>query len=149
MLASITFILGLVYCFVGMGLIGYVGTEVSISNEGFFRDHPWLFHLLSSIVVEIVTAIVPAMIIVRLNHKSGMALATAGAAVVIPLTIYYLYIDFAITNQFSEDDLISVIIAGTVSTLIFVGVLPFVIACMKKFSALTRHGRGKHKPPAA
>lgn len=149
MVASITFILGLAYFFIGMGLIGYVGGEVSIPNEGIFSDYPWLFHLFYSIGVEIATAIVPAMIIVRLNHKNGIALATAGAAVVIPLTIYYLYIDFAITDQLSGDDLISVIITTTVSTLIFVGVLPLVIACMKKISALTPQGRGQYKPPAA
>lgn len=149
MVASITFILGLAYFFIGMGLIGYVGGEVSIPNEGIFSDYPWLFHLFYSIIVEIVIAIIPAMIIVRLNHKNGIALATAGAAVVIPLTIYYFYIDFAITDQLSGDDLISVIITTTVSTLIFVGVLPLVIACMKKISALTPQGRGQYKPPAA
>ncbi|MFC3151286.1 hypothetical protein ACFOEK_09640 [Litoribrevibacter euphylliae] len=143
MVASITFILGLAYCLIGMGLIGYVGNEISTPNEGVFSDYPWLFYLFSSIPVEIVTAIVPAMIIVRLNHKNCIALATAGAAVVIPLTIYYLYVDFAITNQLSGDNLISVIIASAISTLIFVGVLPLVIACMKQFSVLTRQGEGQ------
>ncbi len=148
MVASITFVLGLAYCFIGMGLIGYVGHEVSLPNEGFFSDYPWLFNLLSSLVVEIVTAIVPALIIVRLNHKNGMALATAGAAVIVPLTIYFLYLDFAITDQLSGHDLLSTIIAATVSTLIFIGVLPLVIACMKKVSVLTRQGREQYKPPA-
>lgn len=149
MVASITFILGLAYCFIGMGLIGYVGNEVSIPSEGIFNNYPWLFHLFYSIIVEIVTAIVPAMIIVRLNHKNGMALATAGAAVIIPLTVYYSYIDFAITNQLSGDDLLSVIIAGVVSTSIFVGVLPLVIACIKKVRTLAHQAQGQYKPPAA
>ncbi|TNE75979.1 MAG: hypothetical protein EP339_08355 [Gammaproteobacteria bacterium] len=142
MVASITFVLGLAYCFIGLGLTGYVGNEVPIPNDGVFSDYPWLFHLCYSIIVEVVTAIVPAMIIVRLNHKNGMALATAGAAAVIPLTIYYLYVDFAITKQLSGGDLISVLITTSVSTLIFIGVLPLVIACLKKVSALTRQVRG-------
>ncbi|SFM22823.1 hypothetical protein [Marinobacter zhejiangensis] len=147
MVASITFILGLAYCFIGLGLTGYVGNEVSIPSEGVFSDYPWLFHLFYSIIVEILTAIVPALIIVRLNHKNGMALATAGAAVIIPLTIYYLYIDFAVTNQLSGDNLLSVTLTTTVSTLIFVGVLPLVIAGMKRARALTRQGREQHKQP--
>lgn len=138
MAASISFFLGLAYYSIGMGLIGYVGTEVQISNEGVLSEYPWLFHLFSSIVVEAFTAIVPAMIIVRLNHKYGLALATAGAAVAIPMTIYYLYVDFAIAGQLSGDGLISAIKACTVSTLIFVGMLPLVIAGMKKVNTLAR-----------
>lgn len=149
MVAPIIFILGVAYCFVGMGLTGYFATEVSIQNDGVFSDYPWLFHLFSSIVVEIVTAIVPAMIIIRLDHKHGTALATAGAAVAIPLTIYYLYFDIGVTNDLPEDVFTSAIILSTVSTLIFVGVLPFVIVCLKTMISLTSQGRGQQKPPAA